>query len=88
MIIINYDFVDGSEVSYAEGVELKDNFTTNCLDFFSFDLQVDDVVVVDKLGGVISRNGLLTDNYYTSKEIRKEHNIQKILKSGGFNFKR
>lgn len=34
MIIINYDFVSGKEISYGEGIEKKDNFETNVLTFF------------------------------------------------------
>jgi len=45
MIKINFDFTDGTEVSYIEGCELKDNFTTNCLDFFNNDEETDDVMV-------------------------------------------
>lgn len=84
MIQINFDFVDGTEVSYMEGVMLKDNFTTNCLDFFSFSTKAENVRVVNKRGGYID---LIENNGYTVKEIRVEHDIQKILKSSGFKFK-
>lgn len=87
MITIHFDFTDGTEVSYAEGLELKDNFNTNCLDFFDFDTKVDEVQVVSKSGHFLSRNGLLYKNSYTDKEIRKAHNIQKMLKAGTFNWK-
>jgi hypothetical protein len=86
MIKIHFDFVDGTEVSYSEGLDLKDNFNTNCLDFFCWDKDVDDVLVVDKKGNVLSRNTLLVNNTYTNKQIRKNHNIQKMLKAGSFNW--
>ncbi len=83
MIVINYDFVDGTEVSYVEGLKLKDNFTTNCLDFFSFDIDVE-VEVKKKNGSFISKKFLLDNNMHTTKEIRKEHNIVKMLKANNF----
>ena len=88
MIKIHFDFVDGTEVSYSEGLKLKDNFNTNCLDFFCWDKDVDDVLVVDKNGNVLSRNTLLVKNTYTEKQIRKTHNIQKMLKAGSFKWQK
>lgn len=87
MIQINFDFVDGTELSYMEGVMLKDNFTTNCLDFFSFSTKAENVRVVNKGGGYIDLLDLIENNGYTAKEIRVAHDIQKILKAGGFKFK-
>lgn len=85
MITIHYDFTNGTEVSYKEGLELKDNFNTNCLDFFSFDEEVDDVIVIDKLGNSISRNDLLGNvGNHTDKDIRVSHNIHKMLKANSF----
>lgn len=84
MIKIHYDFTDGTEVSYIEGLKLGDNFNTNCLNFFSFDIKCEDVMVIDKLGNSISRNELLDDNVYTTKKIRLSHNIQKMLKANSF----
>jgi hypothetical protein len=83
MIIIHWDFTDGSEVSYQEGLKLKDNFTTCCLDFFNMDKQVDDVIVLRKDGATISRNNI---QLHTAKEIRKSHNIHKMLIAGCFNW--
>ncbi len=83
MITIHYDFTDGTEVSYQQGLELKDNFTTCCLDFFNMDLDVDDIVVVKKDGGYVSRKHI---HLSTSKEIRKAHNIHKMLVAGSFNW--
>ncbi len=87
MITIHYDFTDGTEVSYIEGCELKDNFTTNCLDFFNNDEDVDDVVIIDKKGNRLSRRLLMTkgDISYTNKDMREAHNIQKMLKAKSFN---
>ena len=87
MIKIHYDFTNGTEVSYQEGLDLKDNFTTNCLDFFNFDEEVDDVIVIDKFGNTLRRNSLLISNPYIIKEIRKSHNIQKMLKANSFNWR-
>jgi len=89
MIRIHYDFTDGTELSYQQGLNMQDNFTTCCLDFFSFDTKCEDVVVVKQNGEYISRNELLSSEYvnYTDKEIRKEHNIQKMLKAASFKWK-
>lgn len=90
MIEIHYDFVDGTEVSYEEGLKLKDNFSTNCLDFFNNDIKIDDVVVIDKYGNKLSRKELManTDSRITAKYMRKSHNIQKMLKANVFNWRR
>lgn len=88
MIHIHYDFVDGTEVSYIEGVELKDNFNTCCLDFFCFDCEAEDVTVHKSNGDYIRRNELLDDLHeYTVKHIRKEHNLVKLLKANTFFWK-
>lgn len=88
MIIINYDFISGNELSYVEGLEAKDNFETNCLDFFSFDNLKYDVKVLKKDGSYILMSELLdNDGSYTLKQIRIAHNLQKLLKGGTFNFK-
>lgn len=86
MIFIHYDFTDGTEVSYHEGLKLKNGFTTNCLDFFNFDSEADDVLIIDKHGNTLSMNSLLVKNPYTNKEIRTEHNIQKMFKANSFNW--
>lgn len=83
MITIHWDFTDGTEVSYAVGRTLKDNFSTNCLDFFNMDEDVEDVVVKRKDGKSIHRKSI---NEHSSKEIRKEHNIHKMLVAGSFNW--
>ena len=81
MITIHFDFSDGTEVSYADGKLLKDNFTTHCLDFFNMDEQVDDVVVLRKDGRKISRKSI---NQHTVKDIRPSHDIHKMLVAGSF----
>lgn len=37
MIIINWDFVSGKEVSFIEGMNQVNNFETNVLHFFCWD---------------------------------------------------
>lgn len=83
MIKIHWDFTDGTEVSYIQGIELKDNFTTHCLDFFNMDIEVDDVVVIRNDGLKISRKNIQN---HTNKEIRQAHNIHKMLVSNSFNW--
>ena len=83
MITIHWDFTDGTELSYIDGLIAKDNFTTNCLDFFNMDIDVDDVIVIKRSGDIISRKNI---NDHTTKDIRIEHNIQKMLKSNSFNW--
>jgi len=90
MITIHFDFTDGTEVSYAEGFNLLNKgipFSTHCLDFFSFDYG--DVRLVKNDGSYISVQELLKNTgEYTNKQIRKEHNIRKVLGRGeGFKWK-
>ncbi len=86
MIHIHYDFTDGTEVSYAEGLILGDNFNTCCLDFFNFDIE-QDVIIIKRDGSKISKNHLLENTgCYTKKEIRKTHDIQKMFKANTFNW--
>jgi hypothetical protein len=86
MITIHWDFTDGTEVSYIEGRNLKDNFTTHCLEFFNMDEPVDDVVVIKKDGSKIGRKDI--QQHSPEKEIRKEHNIHKMIISGSFEWKK
>jgi len=81
MITIHYDFTDGSEVSYHEGLVLKDNFTTCCLDFFNFDIETDDIIIIKKDGKKISRRYI---QKHSTKEIRNSHNIHKMFIAGSF----
>ena len=83
MITIHWDFSDGTEISYMQGKLLGDNFTTHCLDFFNMDERVDDVIVVRRTGKKISRKNI---QRHIEKEIRKEHDIRKMLVAGSFNW--
>lgn len=83
IITIHYDFSDGSEISYVEGLFKKESFNTCCLEFFNMDIEAEDVVILNKKGEKISRKNIYK---HTEKEIRKSHNIRKILISGGFKF--
>jgi hypothetical protein len=83
MITIHWDFTDGTEVSYVTGKVLQDNFTTCCLEFFDMNQPCDDVIVLRRDGRRISRNNIQLS---TSKEIRPEHNIRKLLVSGVLKF--
>lgn len=94
IIVINYDFVSGKELSFGEGVVIGktgDSFETNCLEFFtpnSLDKYCD-VVVVKKDKSYISLKDLLTNNdsRYTVKHMRETHNTHKMLVAGSFEFK-
>ena len=83
MITIHWDFTDGTEVPYMQGKMLGDNFTTHCLDFFNMDEKVDDIVILRSDGAKISRKNI---NEHSFKEIRKSHNIHKMLVAGSFNW--
>ena len=88
MIKIHYDFTDGTEMSYVEGLKMGDNFSTCCLDFFTVENPASDVVIITQNGSSISRNELVNnEGDYTAKEIRKEHNILKMFKAGSFDWK-
>ena len=68
-----------------------DYIYTNCLDFFQFDmLEIYGYnVMVCSDEGYIDMSQLLVDSSYgVRKAIRLTHNLQKILKSGGFKFKK
>ncbi len=86
MITIHYNFTDGTEVSYSEGCDLKDNFTTCCLDFFNNHEDVDDVIIIDSVGNTLSRKLLMTkgDLTYTNKDMRDVHNLQNMFKANSF----
>jgi len=85
MITIHYDFTDGTELSWIEGVIKGDSFTTNVLDFFTPDR---DVLVIRKDGSYISSVELLAnDPYYTDKHMRPVHNIHKMLVANSFRWK-
>ena len=83
MIIIHWNFTDGTEVSYIEGKKLKDNFTTCCLDFFNQEQVCDDVMILRKDGKQINRNHIQLS---TDKEIRPGHDIKRLLVAGALKF--
>lgn len=84
MIIIHYDFTDGTEVSYAEGKMKGDDFTTCCLDFFTSDKNA---IVLKGNGEWVSTSSLLNnDGLHTEKMIRPQHNLHKMLAAGAFTF--
>lgn len=94
-IIIQYDSSCEKCVSYVQVLEQisKSNalIHTNCLDFFSF-TYLDkgyDVIVQKANGDYIILSELLCDaaNQYTNKEIRKAHNVRKLLIANKFKFK-
>ena len=60
MITIHYNYTDGTELSYIEGLSKSINFNTNCLDFFCFDT-LDDVLVIKKNLDYILMSELLFD---------------------------
>jgi hypothetical protein len=89
-IKIHYDFTDGTELSYVEGLEAIDlnlSFTTNCFEFFTSDRSCE--VIVEKASGryISMQEVLANDNFYTRKHIRKAHNLRKMLVAGGFKWK-
>lgn len=83
MIVIHWDFSDGTEVSYTQGKLLVDNFTTHCLDFFNMDVEVDDVIVLRSDGTKISRKNI---DKHSIKKILKSHNIHKMLVANSFDW--
>ena len=98
MITIHIDYVDGTEVSYIEGLSiLKESpsmdFTTNVLTFFTQNgfasYQCDNVVVVDSEGNSIDRNELLSNDghVYTHKRMKPSHDIYKMLVANSFTWK-
>lgn len=94
IIKITYDYVDENSKSYLEGnelIRLGKSFTTNCLEFFDFDIfnkRVDDVIVLKKDGTSISLRKLLGDiSDYTDKEIRETYDARVLLTSGVLKFK-
>jgi len=85
MITIHFDYTDGTEISYSEGLARVDNFTTCCLDFFTTD---NDCIIKKKSGEYLSVKEILAnDGAFTKKEIRHEHNLQKMLKANAFIWK-
>lgn len=75
MIEIHFDYTDGTEISIMEGLEKGDNFTTHCLEFFSFDTKAD-VIVKNKEGKQIRLSEI---NKHCLKEIGETYNVRKML---------
>lgn len=86
IITIHFDFTDGSELSYIEAKNETKSFNTHCLDFFCFDTEADDVIVLKKDGTRISRKNI-QQHVCNGKEIREAHNLHKLLRCGYFEFK-
>lgn len=84
-IYIHWDYSDGTELSYIEGLNSQRSFTTNVLDFFCFDTEAIDVIIMNKNNQIISRADI--QNHSNGKEIREAHNLVKLLKANTFIFK-
>ena len=85
-IIIHWDFTDGTEISYMEGLLREDGFTTSCIQFFTTE---NDARVVKKDGSYIDVLELLENTgEYTDKEIRPAHNLVKMLVADAFEWKK
>lgn len=87
-ITIRWDFKVGDELPYAlavEALEKEEAFSTNCLEFFNTANL--GAKVVRKDGKIITVKDLLNNiGNHTKKRIRKEHNLHKLLVSGGFDY--
>ena len=70
-------------INHVDGLLKEDDFTTCCLEFFNMDIEVDEVVVVRRTGKKVSRKNI---KKHTTKEIRKAHDIRKMLVAGSFNW--
>lgn len=94
VIIIHYDFSDGTELSYQEGKLAKDNFTTCVLNFFCWDYLgnhdndnnrfepvIDDIVVLKRNGDYIALSSIYN---HCDREIRYPHNVSKMLVANSF----
>jgi hypothetical protein len=86
LITIHYDYTDGTEISFFEGKNTKDSFSTNCLQFFNND-EPQNVKILRKNGDYIIKSDLFNDNFHTDKEIRQGHNILKIFLANGLRWK-
>lgn len=98
MIIIHFDYTDGTEISYGEGKILKDNFATCVLNFFCWDYigkfvyneitnefdfeTITDDVVILKANG--DYISLRSIYNHTDRFIRFSHNVSKMLTAQSF----
>lgn len=95
LVIIQFDFSGGNELlSYIEVLDSIKRETpsiyTTCLDFFNFSTlkQGYDVKLVKSNGDYILLSELLLNTKeYTAREIRKIHNVRKLLLANEFTFK-
>ena len=94
IIQIEFDYTHGYLSSYSEVLEDikadKHMIFTNCLNFFSFDyLGKGYDVIVRKLNGqkIVLSELLENTGVYTDKEIRKAHNVYKMLLAGAIRFR-
>ena len=94
MIEIHWDYTTGKEISLGEGLVQRSGFETHCLEFFNtkyipFQDGVNDIIVRKKNRDYISLKEIFeNDGRYTSKEIRRAHNILKILLADGFKWQK
>ncbi|MCK9279196.1 MAG: hypothetical protein M0P71_01020 [Melioribacteraceae bacterium] len=95
LINITYDYTNSTNLSFAEVEEAikagVENIHTTCLNFFDFavlELGYDVIVVKKNLDSIILEDLLdSSTNVYTEKEIRRAHNVSKMLIAGAFKFK-
>ena len=83
LIEIRLDFALGNELSYIEGLNCKHAFATHCLEFFSTDNP--NAYIIRRDGKSIYVRDVL-DGLHCDKQIRKEHNIRKMLLAGCFSW--
>lgn len=77
-IDIHYDFIDGTELPYCIAKDCKEDFSTNCLEFFNTDNINATAIRAD--GKSISVRDLLNGSRgHITKEIRISHNLHKML---------
>ena len=85
VITIHYDFTDGTELSYIEGLECKVGFTTCCLEFF--DTYNENCTVIKKDGSQVSVRELMKNTgLHIDKDIRKAHNLRRMLVGNALRF--
>ena len=97
IIIILDNFSTGGEKSFKEitsWINIEPTYlhhTTHDTRFFNSDYlsDYDDIVVLKRDGGFISLVELISNkyDYYTDKEIRAEHNLEKMLRAESFSFR-
>lgn len=80
-INIHYDFTDGTEIPYGVAKDCDTAFNTHCLDFFCTD-NINATVKKADGKSIAVKDLLANDGRFTEKEIRKSHNIRKMLVAG------